>query len=413
MAAPHLSVVIPYYDHPDQLRLLLLALSRQVASPPFEVVVADDGSPVAPVVPPDLPFPCRVVRQADRGFRAAAARNLGAAAALGDVLVFLDGDTLPTACYLAAVAAAVAAADNGHGVLVMGRRRHFDRGAGTEADVLALLQAVDPAAWPGIRLLEEPRWLSDGYHRTDGLRSADDEDFRLVISAVLTVDRRLWTATGGFDENFVGYGGEDWDFGWRAWLAGSDWRYEPLAVAWHDGPDAGGRGQDLDVKNTETLRLAASIPLPSTRGTGLVHAVPAVAVCYLGPTTGTVRDAPVVDSVAGWLQEADTAVWFPGCATNADLPPLLRDDPRIHPGDLPSAVAARARWVVQVHRPLRLPGPATAFCRAGDREVPGWLSVRHNRQLHRGVPAPLVTARAAGLRPVPTDLSLERRWGGW
>lgn len=413
MSVPHLSVVIPYYDRPAQLGLLLQALAQQHSAPPFEVVVADDGSPVPPTIPTDLPFPCAVVRQPDRGFRAAAARNLGAAATAGGVLVFLDGDTLPTVGYLAAVARAVAAADDGHGVLVMGRRRHFDSGNSSSAEVLALLRADQAAVPPGIRLFEEPHWLTAGYRRTDDLRTADDEDFRLVISAVLTVDRRLWEATGGFDESFVGYGGEDWDFGWRAWLAGSDWRHEPAAVAWHDGPDAARRDLDVEDKNTESLRLAATIPLPSTRGSGLIHAFPAIALRYLGPTTGTVRDAPVVDTVAGWLHDADTGVWFPGCRDRAALPPLLRDDPRVHHGDLPAEVAARARWVAEVRRPLRLPESATAFCAAGDRDVPGWLSVGHTRHRNRGLHPPVVTGEAVGLRPIPTDLSLERRWGGW
>ncbi|MYW74740.1 glycosyltransferase, partial [Pseudonocardia sp. SID8383] len=67
-------------------------------------VVADDGSPE----PPDPaalagPVPVRVVTQDDRGFRAAAARNRGAAQVEGDVLVFLDADTVPGPGFVAAL----------------------------------------------------------------------------------------------------------------------------------------------------------------------------------------------------------------------------------------------------------------------------------------------------------------------
>ena len=65
-------------------------------------MVADDGSPRSRRLP-DQPYPLRLVRQEDRGFRAAAARNLGAAATTAPVLCFLDGDTVPEPGYLAAV----------------------------------------------------------------------------------------------------------------------------------------------------------------------------------------------------------------------------------------------------------------------------------------------------------------------
>ena len=45
----------------------------------------------------------RVVRQPRDGFRAAAARNLGAGHARGRVLCFLDGDTVPEDGYVAAL----------------------------------------------------------------------------------------------------------------------------------------------------------------------------------------------------------------------------------------------------------------------------------------------------------------------
>lgn len=414
-------MVVPHYDDQIRLTLLLGALDQQVGAGRLEVIVADDGSPVGPVIPDGLRYRCTVVRQEDRGFRAAAARTLGGRAARGELLLFLDGDMLPTPCYVAAMVRALREVDHGYGALVVGRRRHLDLAGLSPERTLALLAAagagsVDPE---GVPQFDDPRWLREGYTRTDDLRSSGDEDFRLVISAVLGVDRATWEATGGFDEDFVGYGGEDWDFAWRAWLAGADRRHVRDAVAWHDGPDAAGRspsGADpaasVEAKNRESLRIAGAIPLPSTRGSVLWHRIPEIAVQYTGPVSGTARDAAVVACVAGLLDGSDAAVWFPGCPSERDLPPLLADDPRVHAGAIPESVVGRARFHVEVHRPLTLDGRLAGHCARGEVCVQGWLEIRHRRSLARGRLVSPATDRS-GLQAIPDDVSLERWWGGW
>ena len=425
VADPDVSVVIPYYDDQARLTLLLRALAQQQCDTVFEVVVADDGSPEPPVVPPDLLFACTVVRQSDNGFRAAAARNLGADNAAGRWLLFLDGDTLPSSGYVRSMVHRLRAIDDGHGALVVGRRRHADLSTADTATVLDFLRGdptVDTSEAPGIRLLDDPRWLSDGYARTDNLRSASDEDFRLVISAVLGVDRRLWERTGGFDGAFVGYGGEDWDFGWRAWLAGADWAHEPGAVAWHDGPDAGGRGLDPVVKNAESLQLAMTIPLPSVRGAGLIHAQPDIVVRFVGPITGTAADASAVACIDNLLAQVDGGVWLPRCNDSGSaatgLPPILAGDPRVHAGDPPPQILDRARYRVTVERPMRLAASLNDCCALGEWGVPGLLQIRRTRALRRLEPAPTGVPHPESLpspavQPISDDLSLERWWAGW
>jgi GT2 family glycosyltransferase len=104
--------------------------------------------------------------------------------------------------------------------------------------------------------------------RSSTARSAQDphRSFRFVISAVLGCRRELFDDLDGFDERFVGYGGEDWDLGYRAWNAGAVLVHARGAVAWHDGPDWAGRTEDRARKDVESTQLAALIPEPQTRG---------------------------------------------------------------------------------------------------------------------------------------------------
>jgi hypothetical protein len=248
---PEVAVVVCHYEQPRQLALTLAALARQTL-PPVEVVVADDGSRRLP----DVPVP--VVTQEDRGFRAAAARNLGVRHTRAEVLVFLDADTVPEPEFLARLTRRVAVCGD---VLAVGRRRH--------ADLTGLAPGADPRAAPR---LPDPAWLDEGYAGSRDLLDADGRSFRYVISAVLACRRTLFADVGGFDERFVGYGGEDWDLAYRAWNAGAVLVHERAAVAWHDGVDWGGRAAhptgpaDPAVKDRETRRLAALVPEPHTRG---------------------------------------------------------------------------------------------------------------------------------------------------
>ncbi|MHA6782225.1 glycosyltransferase [Pseudonocardia saturnea] len=247
---PEVTVVVTHYRQPRQLAATWAALCAQTL-PPAEVVIADYGSPERPRNPVGGP-PVRVVTQPDRGFRAAAARNLGVRHSGGEVLVFLDADTVPEPGFLAALTRRAAVCPD---VLAVGRRRH--------ADLSGLAPGADPRTLPE---LPEPAWLREGYAGSRDLLDADGRSFRYVISAVLACRRSLFDDLGGFDERFVGYGGEDWDLAYRAWNAGAVLVHERAAVAWHDGPDWAGRPDEQDRKDQEAARLAALVPEPSTRG---------------------------------------------------------------------------------------------------------------------------------------------------
>lgn len=469
------SVVVPYYRAQADLDRLAAALAAQRGlTGGLQLVVADDGSPVPPRVGPDLPFDVVTVRQQDRGFRASAARGLGAEAADGDVLAFLDGDMLPEPGYLAAAVAAVAEAPRD--AAVVGRRRHLAE---------AWLERAWADGWrpghevPADARLADPAWLREGYRTTDELRRADSTGYRYVISAVLTVAREVYEDAGGFDPAFVGYGGEDWELAHRLWRVGAALRHAPDAVAWQAGADFGGRGDAAEaarVKAREALVLAPRISAPTARGLALgpagaglaPHDRVGVRVCAgdadgLGDggadgDGGVPGDAAVVLGVDAALRA------FPGArvevagAVGADAAACLAD-PRVRLADAGepdgelraharadvrsdvAALRAAPDWHVAAAVPVRPEGGA----RPDPAAVADWLlgleragvervevlgagpaspalavltCVRARWRVHRDgdarrVRTLRVRASSLGWTPVGEDPDLEAWWGGW
>jgi glycosyltransferase involved in cell wall biosynthesis len=111
---PTATVVVPTRDRPDRLARCLLSLDAQL-EPPMEVVVVDDASGDEGAVHGAVGDRHRVRVVRSTGAGPAAARNLGAALARGDVVCFTDDDCRPGPGWVAAlldrfVAGAVAVA---------------------------------------------------------------------------------------------------------------------------------------------------------------------------------------------------------------------------------------------------------------------------------------------------------------
>ena len=97
MEAPFVSIIIPTFDRPAELRQCLRCLLPQIeiSDTRVELLVCDDGQSAETRTMIDAEFP--TVQ-----WHAAASRNQGAAAAKGEWLIFLDDDILPQTCLLSA-----------------------------------------------------------------------------------------------------------------------------------------------------------------------------------------------------------------------------------------------------------------------------------------------------------------------
>jgi hypothetical protein len=427
------AIVVPYFEQPASLaRMYAVIAADAVPAERYELVVVDDGSVTPPPAPPvGFPLAARRLSQADRGCRPGRARNLGVASTAAEVLVFLDADTLPAPGTIARLVAWPARMPD---ALVVGRRHHADLSGWTPAAAVEWL-AGDGAPPP---IGNDPPWLDEGYRATRDLLRVDRRSYRFVISAVMACHRTLFDDIGGFCASRTEYGGDDWEFAYRAYTNGAILAHDPAAVAWHDEPDWNERDGRLATKNAETMWLAESIPESLTRGTGIRHARSDVLV-DLDLAVG-VSAGQVVASIDSILTElADAAVRIP-----PHVPPAVSHhvaaDTRVVGGEFNRHQRERA----SLHITQRAPGvwePSRLAMLAGQwREVADCvLTVDHrggpvatvtpsraagrirraralgvpDEQIERLVSTVVMSAEDAGLRVLTTEVDLAAHFGRW
>ena len=194
------------------LHNLVLGLNAQDV-PPDELVIA--VMQAEPYVLPDTDFPVRQLMIGGEGIPLAAARNRTAQAATGETLIFLDVDCIPDPGFVGDYARLLEHMD----VLLMGEMLYLPSGATADGIDIARFAEV------GVKHSERagPPVGPIG----------DCSDYRCFWSLNFAMRRSTFFAVGGFDERFVGYGGEDTDFGRMVAEAGVPLHWVRGARAYH------------------------------------------------------------------------------------------------------------------------------------------------------------------------------------
>lgn len=196
---PQFSVIVPVYQQWDLCAKLCAALLAQtLPATRFEVIIVNNG-PVTPPPALDLPPQMRLLHCTQPG--SYAARNVGAAQAQGNWLVFTDADCLPGADWLTRLAAATGDHPDS---LLAGTVRMFATTPPNRFEVYDLLRGIP-----------QDRYVRHGYAAT----------------ANLTVPRAVFAMLGGFDAARLS--GGDADFCRRAGQAGHAIQLIPDAWVGH------------------------------------------------------------------------------------------------------------------------------------------------------------------------------------
>ncbi len=196
------SVIIPCLNAAETIGVQLEALANQQWSQPWEVIIADNGSTdnTASIVEqyqtriPNL----RIVDASDRK-GASHARNIGAKAAQGESLLFIDADDEVAPGWLAAMGEALAKND-----FVTG---HNNYNKLSDTWVVRCYQLEN-----GTGIMENTYYLP------------------FAGSGNLGIKRAIHEKIGGFDEAL--YQSEDVDYCWRAYYVGTKLHYVPDAIAY-------------------------------------------------------------------------------------------------------------------------------------------------------------------------------------
>jgi len=234
--SPEISVIIPVYNAVRFLELVLAGFCRQ-SFREFEVFIADDGSgPEMRAFVNNFSrqslFPVRYVWHPDEGFRRSAILNLAVRESSARYLIFADGDCIPHRHFVRAHFDYRAAR-----TVLCGRRAHLSPSMSeslTPEDILA----GKPESWHA-RIRETLSGKSN--HWDEGfllgnpiLHRWANRKAPTLLGSNFSLERSLLEEINGFNEDFVGYGGEDTELEIRLRRAGARFQWvRHRAVQYH------------------------------------------------------------------------------------------------------------------------------------------------------------------------------------
>ena len=253
------SVIVATYNWKEALRTSIESLFDQ-SRMLDEIIVADDGSRddtrlTIDELRKNAPVPLIHVWQPDCGFRLAMSRNKGILHSTGDYLIFLDGDCFVNRRFV-----------EDH--LSLARANQFI--AGTRVNITKVRQEYIQKTGDrqisffssGIRkrfnAIRSP-WLAKLYYHGTGFAGANFSLWREDLYKI-----------NGFDEWYVGYGGEDTDLALRLENAGvKKRRMVHLGMAYHYAHRVGVGALDKevspiglrlqDIRRTQRFRCEAGL----------------------------------------------------------------------------------------------------------------------------------------------------------
>lgn len=205
------SIIIITYNQIDETLYILESIEHQTTTKPFEVIVVDDGS--------DIRFSTKLykkysfklsVEYLSRNVDSSRARtrNFGARLASGEYLIFIDGDTLPDKKLIETYDSYFKLRKSRD--VVLGVRTDLSR----DQTYLALKHNKNYLNLLNVNS-EESDFRLDYLRKSKKTLSELNMAWFFFVSCNFCIRRRQFLSIGGFDEQFIGWGSEDTELGYR------------------------------------------------------------------------------------------------------------------------------------------------------------------------------------------------------
>jgi chondroitin synthase len=242
-----ISVIIPFFERKDQLKLVLEGLCKQTVSPTnFEVLICDDGSSIdiSDILAFYSPFFDKIkhLRNQKKGFGLSKVRNMGMVNSSHHSIILLDDDMIPTKSLVESHLRVILT--NSY-TLSIGFRKHAIVDNSNVHHVLSKKIELDELDWrvkgTSIELL------------TQKIKYNPYFCWSAASGGNIGFSRKLVEDKIFFDEDFNTWGGEDNEWAYRAYKEGYYFypNYEALAI--HQDEDI-----FVDKRNDESMRLLKS-----------------------------------------------------------------------------------------------------------------------------------------------------------
>jgi glycosyltransferase involved in cell wall biosynthesis len=223
------SVIITVYNRSHLLRKALLSLKNQSVTPD-ELILSDDGSEediaadIQDIVK-DFQFPVKFVKQENKGFRLAKCRNNGVRNSSGEFLVFIDQDIIQTNNLL-------------EEYIINRKEKRFLTSerivlSEEQSEKITEQKIADNYYDDIIEKTQKERVAKQykkdkTYYRLQKLGFNNKPDLRGFYHAI---NRNDYIEVNGYDEKYIGWGGEDDDIRRRLNKIGV-MGYNPLRIGY-------------------------------------------------------------------------------------------------------------------------------------------------------------------------------------